>query len=303
MDSGWVPSHNDEYLFYQTLVGVWPAEELDVAGRTALRERLSAYMLKAIREAKVHTSWINPNQEYEEGVTGFVQALLDAPERNLFLDDFLPFQRQIAHWGRLNSLSQTLLKLSSPGVPDIYQGMELLDLSLVDPDNRRPVDHNLRRKLLQDLQSLPANGQSRAAQARALLDNLEDGKAKLYVTWKALSLRREHPEWFTEGDYLALHADGPRADHLCAFARIYRDHIAVIATPRWFSRLASENGSFPLGPELWGETWVEAPPGSATREYINVFTDERVRPVMRQGKPYFPAHALFTSFPVTMLYV
>ena len=303
LDSGWVPSHNDEYLFYQTLVGVWPAQELNVAGRRSLRERLSAYMLKAIREAKVHTSWINPNQEYEEGVTGFVQALLDAPERNLFLDDFLPFQRQMAHWGRLNSLSQTLLKLSSPGVPDIYQGAELWDLSLVDPDNRRPVDHSLRQNLLKDLQSLPVEGQSRAAQVRALLDNLADGRAKLYLTWKALSLRREHPEWFAEGDYMALHTDGRRAEHICAFARIYRDHIAVIAAPRWFSRLAADNGSLPLGSDVWGETWVEAPPGSTAREFINVFTDERVRPAMHQGKPYFRADTLFTSFPVIMLYV
>ena len=301
-DNGWAPSHNDEYLFYQTLVGVWPTEDPDAAGRAALCERLGAYMLKAIREAKVHSSWINPNQEYEEGVAAFVQSLLDVPDRNLFLDDFLPFQRRVAHWGRLSSLSQTLLKLSSPGVPDIYQGTELWDLSLVDPDNRRSVDHGYRQNLLQQLHSTP-EGQSCAEAARALLDTLADGKAKLYVTWKALSLRREYPEWFAEGDYLPLSVQGTRADHICAFARTYRDRVVITAVPRWFSRLGDDHGSSPLGPAVWGDTWVEAPPGLVSREYTNIYTHERVRPELRQGKAFFSAHSLFSNFPVAMLYI
>jgi len=208
----------------------------------------------------------------------------------------------VAHWGRLSSLSQTLLKLSSPGVPDIYQGTELWDLSLVDPDNRRPVDLGYRQNLLQELYST-SEGQPCTESARALLDTLVDGKAKLYVTWKTLSLRREHPEWFAEGDYLALSVQGPRADHICAFARIYRDRILITAVPRWFSRLGNDHGSIPLGPAVWGDTWIEAPPGLVTREYTNIFTHERVSPEVHQGKAFFPAHRLFNSFPVAMLYV
>ncbi|HYM47834.1 MAG TPA: malto-oligosyltrehalose synthase, partial [Burkholderiaceae bacterium] len=134
-----LPSRNDEYLLYQTLLGVWPLAELDELGLAALRERIEAYMLKAAREAKTDTSWINQSQEYEQALIAFVRALLGTLARNPFLNDFLPFQRRVARLGLFNSLSQTLLKLAAPGVPDIYQGNEIWDFSLVDPDNRRPI--------------------------------------------------------------------------------------------------------------------------------------------------------------------
>ncbi|MGA9033018.1 MAG: malto-oligosyltrehalose synthase [Sulfuricaulis sp.] len=300
LETGWAPSQNDEYLLYQTLLGAWPAAMLDTSQLADLRQRIEAYMLKAIREAKVHTSWINPHHSYEEGVAAFVQALLDIPERNLFLEDFLAFHHRVAHLGRLNSLSQTLISLTSPGVPDIYQGTELWDLSLVDPDNRRPVDYPRRQNMLEELSAL-ATREGKAACAervRALLDTLEDGKAKLYLTWQALSLRRDKPHWFGQGSYLPLGVDGPRADHLCAFARVYQDQAVVTAAPRWFSKLVSDTQPMPLGKEVWADTWVEAP---AEREYLNVLTGEKLGTTCRNGKIYFAVQNLFAYFPVALL--
>src|SRR5262249_21195241 len=141
------PSPNDEYFLYQTLIGVWPDHDFRDGGETysTFRARIAGYMLKAIREAKVHTSWINPNEDYDTAVQSFVRRLLEDTVENPFLQDFRAFQKRVAFYGRFNALSQVLLKILSPGVPDIYQGTELWDLSLVDPDNRRPVDYELRR--------------------------------------------------------------------------------------------------------------------------------------------------------------
>jgi (1->4)-alpha-D-glucan 1-alpha-D-glucosylmutase len=217
----WAPDRNDEYLLYQTLLGFWPSEDLDVQGLDELRGRLQDYMRKAAREAKVHTSWVNINTKYEEALEVFIDALLDARhERNRFLDDFLPFQRSIAPLGTLNSLSQVLLKLTSPGIPDIYQGTELWCFTLVDPDNRRPVDYAHRRRLLQELETRFGGPQEKLAQrARDLLATLEDGRTKLYVLWRALHTRREFPSVFSQGDYRALSVHGRWAEHVCAFAR------------------------------------------------------------------------------------
>ncbi|MEN6585803.1 MAG: malto-oligosyltrehalose synthase, partial [Sulfuricella sp.] len=186
-----VPGSNDEYLLYQTLIGMWPLEEPDAAGQDNLIARIEAYMLKAVREAKQHTSWINPNVPYEGGLSAFVRALLAPGEDNAFLADFLPFQRRVARWGMFNALSQTLFKLSAPGVPDIYQGNELWDFSLVDPDNRRPVNYARRQELLAEMENtVTAPPAALAQQLRQFLDNMQDGRAKLYVTWRLLRARR-----------------------------------------------------------------------------------------------------------------
>src|SRR5437762_8397008 len=139
-------------------------------------------MTKAMREAKTFSGWTNPNEAYESAVTGFVANIL---AHRPFLDDFLPFQRRVSHWGMLNSLGQTLLQIAAPGVPDTYQGTALWDFSLVDPDNRRPVDYELRRRMLEDLKArTDVAGQDRSALARELLGAKEDGRVKLYVTWQ-----------------------------------------------------------------------------------------------------------------------
>src|SRR5580700_7567224 len=184
------PSPNDEYALYQTLVGAWPSAPLgDANDRKTFSERIRNYRLKAIRESKQNTSWINQNSAYETAVSSFVNALLTPNARNRFLNDFVPFQRQVARIGLWNSLSQTLLKLTSPGVPDIYQGNDLWDFSLVDPDNRRAVDYSHRQQAFESIRKWGSNPD--ATSVRSLLESPEDGRLKLYLIWKTLRLRKQ----------------------------------------------------------------------------------------------------------------
>ena len=212
------PSRNDEYLFYQTLVGSFPAGELDADGLAAYCARIEGFMRKAVREAKVRTSWVNPNEAYEAAVSEFVRAALGRLDANPFLDDFRGQLAAFTWFGMLNSVSMALVKFTSPGVPDLYQGNEILDFSLVDPDNRRPVDYELRRGLLDSLQSARRGG-SAADRLRTLFETPQDGRAKLWVIWRVLELRRKHADLFKRGDYHPLTVNGARANHVVAYAR------------------------------------------------------------------------------------
>jgi (1->4)-alpha-D-glucan 1-alpha-D-glucosylmutase len=232
LDGRRAPSRNDEYLLYQILVGSWPLETLDVDGLAAFRERIEAYMLKAVREAKMQTSWINPNEDYEEAVRHFVHVLLKDPERNAFLADFIPFQKRIARFGLLNSLSQTLLKLTVPGIPDIYQGNELWAFNLVDPDNRRPVDYLRRGDFLRNIIENNNNSNELYHFIQNFVEHIEDGVAKLYLIWKTLTLRRRLPRLFADGDYIGLAILGQQADHVCAFARRLEGQEIIVVTTR-----------------------------------------------------------------------
>ena len=172
-------------------------------------ERIERYMLKALHEAKVHSSWINPDADYDQAVQEFVRLILDEEANGTFLDDFRSFQRRVSHLGLFNSLSQTLLKLASPGVPDTYQGTELWDFSLVDPDNRRPVDYPKRAELLRQLQSaVAASNGDMTELCRDLVTAKEDGRIKLYVHYKTLGLRRERPGLLSAGDYFPVACEG-----------------------------------------------------------------------------------------------
>src|SRR5438132_7021093 len=195
-----IPHPNEELLLYQTLIGVWPLDENDLA---SVRPRLEAYLEKAAREAKVHTSWIAPNRPYEEALLGFADAVLS---HDAFCREFVRFQKRIAFHGAINALSQVVLKATSPGVPDFYQGSELWDFSLVDPDNRRPVDYARRSALLRRVKS---------AKTSTLLREWQDGRVKLFTTWKLLELRARHVDLFRDGGYEPLEA-GP---NVCAFVR------------------------------------------------------------------------------------
>jgi (1->4)-alpha-D-glucan 1-alpha-D-glucosylmutase len=271
------PGASDEYLLYQTLVGAWPLDPLDDDARRAFTERVIAYMQKVAREAKVHTSWINPDADYEAATAGFITALLDPGPDNPFLADFLPFQRAVAWFGMHNSLSQVMLKLASPGVPDFYQGNELWDFSLVDPDNRRPVDYRLRSRALAELaQRFGRRGAVAAVEARALLDTLPDGRAKLFLTWKTLSLRRDDEALFRDGDYLPLEVSGAHAANLIAFARRASGRAAVILVPRLYASLATGGNALPLGVAAWGDTRVDLRPLAAGTVWRQAVTDERV---------------------------
>jgi (1->4)-alpha-D-glucan 1-alpha-D-glucosylmutase len=302
VDGHLAPSRNDEYLLYQTLIGAWPAGGTDEPALEAFRSRIEAYMLKAAREAKVNTGWVNPNPDYERALARFIAAIL-APGRNLFLADFLPAQRRIARIGLYNSLSATLVKIASPGVPDLYQGSETWDLSLVDPDNRRPVDYARRAALLEGLRALvAAAGGELPALARSLLEDMEDGRIKLYLTWRALQCRREHAPLYQEGDYVPLAVSGARAGHLCAFARVRGEAAAVVVVaPRLLAGLLGEEPRPPLGQEVWEDTRVELPWPAGAR-FRNAFTGELLEAEPGEGSAGLPLHRVLQSFPVALLH-
>lgn len=252
MRGGLAPSRNDEYLIYQTLVGAWPMEFSNgrVPTQLPLREladRVVAYAQKAAREAKLRTSWLDPDPEYEKACRIFVQRLLDPVRSHRFLQDFSAFIADVARCGALNSLTQVALKLLAPGVPDIYRGCELWDLSLVDPDNRRPVSFDTRWQMLNDMAADPPD-------LRGLATDWRSGRLKLYLTWRLLALRRAEPALFSGGSYEPLMARGPAAQHVVAFRRRYRGVGTIVATGRWFSKLATEHGAFAPTPDAWRGT-------------------------------------------------
>jgi len=302
LDDLTAPDRNDEYLFYQTLVGAWPLEAFEGQVASEFIARVQAYMKKATHEAKVHTSWVNPHPAYDDGVRQFVARTLDRAASAAFLAEFQAFQRGVSHYGLLTSLSQVLLKIASPGVPDTYQGTELWDFSLVDPDNRRPVDYGLRRRLLDELKARAAEvGPGLAEFARQLAASKEDGRVKLYVTWRALHARRDHPGLFTTGEYLPADVVGSRHDHVCAFVRRREGGVAVAAAPRLMTRLVPKAGELPLGAAVWEDTRLLLPGVEPGRRLRNVFTGEEVTVDEQEGKATVAAAALFAHFPVALL--
>jgi (1->4)-alpha-D-glucan 1-alpha-D-glucosylmutase len=253
------PSRNDEYLFYQILLGIWPAGE---KGPTdSLRERLKNYMLKVAREAKEFTSWANQNVEYEKALLFFVEAALDPVSNQEFISDMLTVHPWVSAIGTLNSLSRTLIKFTAPGVPDTYQGNELLEFSLVDPDNRRPVDYSQRMKLLSELTEMPPAQQE--CFLRQLLKDLVKypdvhGRSKLLLTWKLLQERQKLPALFQQGEYIPLDVSGSKSLHVLAFGRRTKEEYAIVIAPRlWGKLLGTEADVF--NAELWEDTFVEIP--------------------------------------------
>lgn len=303
MDSVPVPDRNDEYLLYQMLIGVWPlAGEIGEAEWKTFVDRVQNYMLKAVREAKQHSSWANPNLDYENAVRHFVGAILDRRRKNRFLREFEEFQKRTSRFGMFNSLSQTLLRLTSPGAPDTYQGNELWDFSMVDPDNRRPVDYSRRQAMLAELQSWkPAKDCEPGCQARALLNSMDDGRIKLYLIWKTLSSRRRSLRLFQCGRYLPLHAHGPAADHLCAFAREYEGDLAIVVVPRLCASLLGDKKQYPLAEDVWGDTRLELPGEIVASKFQNVFTNESIAAETDGGRATLRASAALNSFPVGLL--
>jgi len=282
VDGEIVPDRNVEYLFYQTLVGAWPPDLVpgDVEAMKAFAERISAYMTKAVREGKEESSWSNPNEAYEAALGRFIAAVLDASRPNAFIADFHSFIETIARPAAIASLAQTALKLTAPGVPDTYQGCELWDFSLVDPDNRRLPDWDRRRKLLPIVvQAEPAS----------LVAEWRDGREKLFLTTRLLRLRAEHPALFAQGEYQPLYAEGGRADeHLCAFARRHGTTTLVMAVPRLVHRLqrGADGGE-------WGATALPLPQAGS---WHDVLSDRRYDDCGR-----IPAAELFVGFPIAAL--
>ncbi|MGE5189222.1 MAG: malto-oligosyltrehalose synthase [Gemmatimonadota bacterium] len=289
------PERPDEILLYQTLLGAWPLSRDELPG---FRERIREYMLKAAREAKVRTRWIRPHVPYENALKDFVSAVLEETGKNRFLEDFLPFQKRIARYGALNSLGQTLLKIASPGVPDFYQGTETWNFSLVDPDNRRPVDFALRARMLNAL--VNREEQALASLLRDLVDNWEDGRIKLYLTHKALSFRRERADLFRDGAYLPVEASGGKKEHVLSFARRRGGDWILVAVPRLVTRIVRP-GEFPLGQQAWGAKLHLVLPGNSPDAWRNVLTGELLHGAAGGGGRRLPVHALFNEFPVALL--
>lgn len=294
------PSPNDEYLLYQMLVGAWPSEPLNNTDDwKSFRERIEIYMLKAIREAKQTTSWINRNTEYETAVSSFVRALLNPSAKNRFLDDFVPFQRRVARIGIWNSLSQTLLKLTCPGVPDIYQGNELWDFSLVDPDNRRPVDYTRRQQMFESIRGWGIDPEGLSI--GRLLETPEDGRLKLYSTWRTLCLRKEHADLFQQGEYLPLGVEGAKAKHVVAFARKSGTTRALVVVPRLVAGLLNDIDLPPIGSQIWDDTHVLLPLRDGSEKYRNAFTGE-VLNVQKTGEyAKIGVSEALAEFPVALL--
>ncbi|MFZ5864634.1 MAG: malto-oligosyltrehalose synthase, partial [Thermodesulfobacteriota bacterium] len=262
-----VPDRNDEYFLYQTLLGAFPNDSREYP---QFVERLKDYIIKVVREAKVHTKWIQPDAPYEEAYLAFVDAVLDRSVPNEFLEDFLPFQRKIAHYGVLNSLSQVLIKITAPGVPDFYQGSELWDFNLVDPDNRRPVDFRTRHSMLRDI--VQRSRGTLQALIRDLLASPQDGRIKLFVIHRALQARKRFRETFQQGTYIPLATTGDFRRHLIAFARRADQGWALVIAPRFLCALVEE-GRYPFGEEVWRDTEVILPTDMPA-EWLNAFTDQ-----------------------------
>lgn len=300
VDGQFAPDRNEEYLLYQTLVGAWPVGEMDETGHSWFGDRIKGYMLKAIREAKVNTSWINPNTIYEDAVMIFVESVLSSAPGNQFLREFVPFQRKISHFGMFNSLSQTLLKITCPGVPDFYQGTEMWDFSLVDPDNRRPVDYRLRAEMLRRLREREVQTPGHVL-ARELTLNKGTGEIKLYLTYKALGYRKANRELFGEGEYMPLETGGDAADHICALARRLGNREALVIVPRFLIRLVPEEDRLPCGAEAWGDSTVIVPHAEEGWRYRNVFTSETITVTQKKGALCLYAGEVFANSPVALL--
>ncbi len=299
IDDQAAPTRNDEYLLYQTLIGTWPSEPLDDTGWKAFTERIEQYALKAAREAKEHSSWANTNGEYESALVDFTHAILDRSSHNTFLADFEKAARRVARIGAFNSFSQTLLKLTSPGVPDIYQGNEILEFNLVDPDNRRPVDYDHRRDLLATLQRETASTQELPARVRDLISAPDSNAAKQYLTWKTLTFRRQQPDLFQRGSYIPLHVAGEKSEHVVAFARQHERGTIIVAVPRLSARLMGESHDSVCEETIWRDTTLEIPRDGVTC-YHNLFTGECL-PLRPDAEPRIPVSDLFRNFPVAVL--
>ncbi|MEA2236309.1 MAG: (1-_4)-alpha-D-glucan 1-alpha-D-glucosylmutase [Thermoanaerobaculia bacterium] len=263
------PHPNEELLLYQTLIGMWPLDDSELP---SVPDRLQQYLEKAAREAKNHTSWIAPDKQYEESLLSFAAAVLNDHE---FRTDFLRFQKRIAFYGFLNSLSQVVLKATAPGAPDFYQGTELWDFSLVDPDNRRPVDYQRRRTMLAGLKT---------ASPDTLLHHWQDGRIKMFVTWKLLELRARHAALFRDGAYEPIDA-GP---NVVAFIRRHEDEAVLVAVPRFTASLIKP-GTFPIA-DVWSDSTL-----IAAGKWRNVFTGEE-----NKGAA-FALSRLFATFPPAVM--
>jgi len=298
------PDRNDEYRFYQVLIGAWP-------GGTAVSqefvERIQAYMVKSIKEAKLHSSWINPFEAYENAATAFVQRVLQGREAAKFLPALDALQQRVARVGMVNSLAQVTLKIASPGVPDFYQGSELWDLTLVDPDNRRPIDFEERARRLDEVDRILAEDvDARRASLSRVLCCWETGTIKLLVTAAALLLRARDPQLFLDGDYLPLDTETTVPARAIAFARTFADpetragRVAIVVAPHLASHLSNGGHPFPIG-DVWNTSRIHLPPALAGLAYRDIFTGAEIKPARSESDAWLFIGQVLSTLPVALL--
>jgi (1->4)-alpha-D-glucan 1-alpha-D-glucosylmutase len=260
------PDAGEEYLLYETLLGSWPINhrgDAEAAASPEYVERIQNYMMKALNEAKLNSTWIQPNEEWLAAMREFVAKILESSPKNKFLPSFLPVVEEVARLGVINSLTQTLLKLTSPGVPDIYQGNEIWDLSLVDPDNRRRVDYKQRRAMLEALVK---------SKPEELLPNWPDGRIKMFLTQRLLRFRREHADVFRRGSYMPVTVTGSFPDSCVSFVREFEGRWVLVVVPRLTSRI----GFPPMG-EKWKDTAVQLPENLSLENAREIFTQRETK--------------------------
>ncbi|HEX2780770.1 MAG TPA: hypothetical protein VHM30_14810, partial [Gemmatimonadaceae bacterium] len=297
-----------EYLLYQTLVGIWPVDgarrDAVPDGRTleGLRARVEEYMLKAVKEAKLFTSWTDPNEEYEGALKEFISGLLPnkGGARSEFLRDVARFVAGIDRLGRWTSLSRIALHMTAPGTPDLYRGDELWNFTLVDPDNRRPVDFERRDALLAEIaRRYEASAESRAALLRELVAAPEDDRAKLLLTWRALQARASNADLFARGGYEPLEVRGERARHVVAFARRLDGRASISIAPRLTAELGGAERA-PIGAGVWGDTRVILP-ARMSEEWRCAISGHGVRAVEGRDGATLALAGVLNEFPVAVL--
>jgi (1->4)-alpha-D-glucan 1-alpha-D-glucosylmutase len=289
-----VPDRNEEIFLYQTLLGMWPLDTSDFVNLTG---RLQAYAIKATREAMVHTQWTLPNLPHERALKSFVAAILKPGPQNAFLRDFSVFQERIAYFGMINGLCQTLLKIAAPGVPDFYQGSELWDLRLVDPDNRQPVDFIKRSAMLARLKQLDQPQASHLPEE--LTQDWRDGRMKLYLIWRALNFRRQHEQLFSRGTFAPVSAFGVRQENVAAFLRHHETEWALVVIPRWLAN-SHHPQSWAGRRRFWGNTEIRLQPGTP-QSWHDAFTGEEVPSKKVKGQHAVSVNHLLCRFPVALL--
>jgi len=283
-----VPEPNEEILLYQALLGSWPS--CGCANAQYL-QRIQDFMVKAGREAMVYTRWTVPNLEHEKALKDFAAAILQPAPTNEFLKDFQEFSGRIAFHGALNSLSQLLVKIGSPGVADFYQGSEFWDLRLVDPDNRQPVDYKLRTERLSSL--------SAASSIPEMLAQWQSGLPKIFAAQRALQFRRTHSQLFLKGKYIPLAVRGTHSDSVFAFARHFRRSWALIVVPRLTTRI-TRAFEMPLGDHTWADTTITLPARSPA-EWAQVLTNGDRHALQKNDSPEIAVSAVLDEFPVGLL--
>jgi (1->4)-alpha-D-glucan 1-alpha-D-glucosylmutase len=290
------PDRNEEIFIYQTLLGAWP---LDHSELPEFRNRMCEYVLKAAREAKVHTRWVRQNPKQEKALQNFVTAIVKTKKPNLFLADFRKFEQRIAYFGMLNGLAQTLIKAASPGVPEIYQGCDLWDLRLVDPDNRRAVDYAIRAKLLTEIEERAQNRDGADEFRKEIITNWQDGRIKLYIIWSVLNLRRLNPLLFQEGSFEPLKVEGKRANNVIAYMRRSGKSGLIVAAPKWLAQAKAPMSQQDMQ-KFWSNTEIRLPE-SARGHWVNIFSETTRSLKGTEQRKTLKVAELMGDFPVACL--